>query len=162
MKTLSGFTLIELVVTLAIMATVLMLAMPLTGSWVDSATVVESKALLQQAYSRTRATALANPGGVAGEGVAAYMCLVDSKIYVQSATLTTCGEINAETNIKFDWVGNLKPNVAVDTSQRATFVCMGMSNLGMPISGALNGATCTTDKILTVTKGEQSDEKTLY
>lgn len=155
MKTLSGFTLIELVVTLAIMATVLMLAMPLTGSWVDSATVVESKALLQQAYSRTRATALANPGGVAGEGVAAYMCLVDSKIYVQSAILATCGATG------YAWVGSLKTNVAI-TSQPATFVCMGMSNLGMPISGALNGATCTTDKILTVTKGEQSDEKTLY
>lgn len=159
MKAQSGFTLIELMVTLTIMVMIMMVALPLTQSWVNSSTVMETKALLQQAYGRTRGLALANQTGNTTGGAAAYMCVTNSKIYVQRAnsdgSLGTCGATG------FSWVGDIKASATITTSEPATFVCMGMSNLGIPVSNGSSGA-CTTDKLLTVTKGGESNAKTLY
>ena len=159
MKSQSGFTLIEIVVTLSIMGLIMMTALPLTQSWVNSAVVLETKALLQQAYGRTRAIALANKAMVTADGAAAYMCVSSTKIYVQVAqtdgSLGTCGSTG------FTWAGDVKANTTITTSAPASFVCMGLSNLGTPVSSAMSGI-CTTDKILTVTKGGESNAKTLY
>ena len=164
MKSQSGFTLIEIVVTLSIMGLIMMTALPLTQSWVNSAVVLETKALLQQAYGRTRAIALANQAMAVADGAAVYMCVNNSKIYVQvpnpDGSLGTCGPTGS-TDTRIIWAGDVKTNTTITTSTSANFVCMGLNNLGTPISNALSG-TCTTDKLLTVTKGGDSNAKTLY
>lgn len=159
MKSHSGFTLIELLVTLTIMGVIMLVSLPLTQTWVNNSAVTETKALLQQAYSRTRALALTNRAINIAGGAAAYLCISGSKMYVQVArtdgSLGTCGSSG------YSWTGEMKSGITITTSAAATFSCMGLSNLGIPVSNTSTGV-CTTDKVLTVTKGSESNAKALY
>ncbi|MCD9030605.1 type II secretion system GspH family protein [Luteimonas sp. Y-2-2-4F] len=59
-----GFTLIELVVTIAIMAMLLLVGMPFTRDWVEGARQLQARSQLQEAVSQARAMALRNPSGL--------------------------------------------------------------------------------------------------
>lgn len=157
MKTRSqGFTLIELMITLVILVLLLMSTVPLTQSWVNSASVMQAKTLLQQAYGRTRGLALANPAGISDGGASAYLCVVNSKIYVQPISAATCGTGSI-------WSGDIQASASITVGTGTTnFVCMGLSNLGLPVDLTLAGDDCTTDKTLKVSKGSEQNDKALY
>lgn len=152
-----GFTLVELMVTLVILVLLLMTAVPLTQSWINSASVMETKTLLQQAYGRTRGLALANPAGISDGSASAYLCVLNSKIYVQPISAATCGTGSV-------WSGDIKASasITVGTTGTTNFICMGLSNLGLPVALTLAGGACTTNKTLKVTKGSEQNDQALY
>ena len=59
-----GFTLIELMVTLAILALLLLVAAPLAGDWASGTRTHQGRATLVQAYAQAKALALRNPCGI--------------------------------------------------------------------------------------------------
>lgn len=59
-----GLTLVELMVTLAITAALMLAVVPLIGGWVEGAQVADARGKLVQAFGQARALALRNPDGV--------------------------------------------------------------------------------------------------
>jgi prepilin-type N-terminal cleavage/methylation domain-containing protein len=154
-QTQRGVTLIELVVGIAIMAAVMLTAVPLTSSWVDSSIVTETKASLQKAFSKTKTISLENSAHITDGTAAAYMCVLSGVVYVHSISQGTCG-------INPIWKTVIKGNVALSVSG-ASFNCIGLNNIGLPVALTLpNGNVCTVSKVITVRKADISDEKTLY
>ena len=63
MKRAAGFTLIELMVTVAIMAVLALAGMPFAKSWMESNRQMQVRNLLWEGIAQSRAVALRNPGG---------------------------------------------------------------------------------------------------
>ncbi len=68
-----GFTLVELMVTLAVMAVLAAVGTPFARQWIDSNRQMQARNLMWEAVSQTRALALRNPGQVAGSAPAARL-----------------------------------------------------------------------------------------
>lgn len=69
----TGFSLIELMVTLAVMAVLALAGMPFTLQWIDSNRQMQARNLLWEAVSQTRSLALRNPEHVTGAAVSARL-----------------------------------------------------------------------------------------
>ncbi len=78
----AGMSLIELMVTVAIVTVLALLSLPLTQAWVDNAHLNYAEDTLYEGYSTARALALQNPGNVTGPAVAASLVLVDNTLQV--------------------------------------------------------------------------------
>lgn len=63
----AGFTLIELMVTLAIAALVLMAGMPFGVQWSDNNRQMQARSVLWEAVGEARARAMRNPDGLAAD-----------------------------------------------------------------------------------------------
>jgi type IV pilus assembly protein PilA len=70
-----GFTLIELMVTIAIVALLALVSAPMALSWVNGARVADARAKLTQGFGKAKALALRNPGQVTGAAAAASLVL---------------------------------------------------------------------------------------
>lgn len=57
----SGFTLIEMMITITVMCLLMLVAVPLVNDWIYSAQTREGRSKLVQAYGTTKALALRNP-----------------------------------------------------------------------------------------------------
>ncbi len=68
-----GFTLVEMMVTLAIIAFLGLTAVPLTQQLIHSAHVENTDAQLMQAIAAARSLAMRNPGGMTGDSPAAQI-----------------------------------------------------------------------------------------
>ncbi len=69
-----GFTLIELMITIALFGLLLFVGVPLTQSWTNSSYQRDAAGLLKQGISRAKATALRNQGAVQDTAPAAVLC----------------------------------------------------------------------------------------
>jgi len=69
----TGFSLIELMVTLAVMAVLALAGVPFTLQWIDSNRQMQARNLLWEAVSQTRSLALRNPEHVTGAAVSARL-----------------------------------------------------------------------------------------
>lgn len=62
-RRLGGFSLVELLVVTAIVAVLVLVAMPFTRGWNDEASVAEGKSMFKRAVGKAQAVALRNPLG---------------------------------------------------------------------------------------------------
>ena len=81
-----GFTLIELMVTLAILAMLLLMAAPLAADWVHGARTLQARGTLVQGFENAKALALRNPCAIdSGGTVVTFKASVqDGRIALQS------------------------------------------------------------------------------
>lgn len=70
-KVMLGFSLIELMITVALIAILAVIGVPYTASWVHQAAVQETESSLRSAYGKAKAVAMRNPTGVTAAGAAA-------------------------------------------------------------------------------------------
>lgn len=78
----AGFTLIELMVTIAILALLLLLAMPFTRHWVDGVKQMRTRNLLVEGVGQARALALRNPDQRRADQAAVTLRRVDGELRV--------------------------------------------------------------------------------
>lgn len=135
----------------------MLVAAPLTASWVDSARVNETQGLFQQAFSRAKALALRNANGVTASEAAAALCQNGSILYVYSGTPASCG---ASTYV---WQGVIPGDGTTQIRlDSATFSCLALNNAGIPVTATIGAATCTPGSSYTISKGVQNVSKTLF
>lgn len=83
MRLQHGFTLVELMVTIAILGILLALGLPLTSAWIDRSKVDNAAASLKTAIFDARVNALRNPNNRSNNVVATRVCIAaDNEINV--------------------------------------------------------------------------------
>lgn len=133
MKRATGYTLVELMVTLAVMAVLAAAGTPFAPSWMESNRQVQARNLMWEPVSQARAVALRNPGEVVQGSVSAKLQRSGNTLQVLRA-----GSDSAL------WTGEL-PNGA--TTQLATAAgsasgdlsCVAFNNRGQRVT---TGGSC--------------------
>jgi prepilin-type N-terminal cleavage/methylation domain-containing protein len=72
-RRVAGFSLVELMVTFAVMAVLALAAMPFARGWIDGNRQMQARNLMWEAVSQTRALALRNPENVGLDAVSARL-----------------------------------------------------------------------------------------
>lgn len=160
----TGFTLVELMVTLLLAAVLVGVGAPLGMRWADSASVTSAQAQLQHGFSIARALALQNAGQSAltlGASPAAVMCVDDAsvRVYVGSA----CGG-------SASWSGGLGQGLAVRlggsgasaTASSSNIVCLPLSAAGLLTAGASGCGSVASSTTYTISKGLANVSKSFY
>ncbi len=140
-----GFTLIELMITIAVFGLLLLVGVPLTQSWTNSGYQRDAAGLLKQGISRAKSIALRNQGAVQDTAPAAVLCRSGQslKLYSLSAAI----DCTATTPI---WSTSL-PSAAVIQTGGVDLVCIAFNNRGFAVSSG----SCTTTTVQ-VTAGSES------
>jgi len=126
----AGMTLIEIAITMTIVAMLLLAAIPFTLVWARTARVNEAKTILQQGYDLSKALALRNSAGATAQTAAAGMKLA-------GATLIVCtGDPTNATTCTVGAGGSVKWQTTLPVNTTATFgsgQTLGLDNTGMPL-----------------------------
>ncbi|MCD9088309.1 prepilin-type N-terminal cleavage/methylation domain-containing protein [Stenotrophomonas sp. SY1] len=100
-RRVAGFSLVELMVTLAVIAVLAAAGTPFARSWIDSNRQMQARNVMWEAVSQTRAIALRNPGQVAGDDASA-------RLQRDGRTLQV---LNTDDAVL--WTGQLPANAAI-------------------------------------------------
>lgn len=135
-----GTTLIELAVTLALFAFLVLLAVPLGHAWVQSAHQRDASGMLTEGLGRAKALALRNSMGLTDQTLPVAMaCLVGGKIEVASATKdgADCGQGGS-------WSAKLPFDVSiVEATSQSAFQCVAYNERGVALAATIGPIQCT-------------------
>ncbi|MCY1278644.1 hypothetical protein D9M68_217700 [compost metagenome] len=84
-----GFTLIEMLVVLALLGAFAMLAVPFASGWTARARLNVAESTWQEAYGRAKAAALRNRHGIHGAQAASVLCVSGPALEVRVASSPT-------------------------------------------------------------------------
>lgn len=157
----AGFSLIELVIGIAIMGLLAAMGVPMTRNWVLSHEVQDSKSITRLGLEHARATALRNSAGLQdAEEAAAIVCLSQSTLSLYQASgissPATCGSGSVL------WTAQVSADLTIGNSSDA-LKCFAYTSRGLPVdpSEAGGSETCTTSGSVTIAKGGLSDTLTI-
>lgn len=135
-----GFTLIEVMVVIGLVAFLLTLGVPLAREWVLSAHQREAAGTLSEALGRAKALALRNPQGLTDQTLpAAAMCLTAGKLVVvpAAAQKTTC-------DTKAEWTRPLSPDATIVLTQtNIPFQCVAYNERGVALVTTVSNLSCS-------------------
>jgi prepilin-type N-terminal cleavage/methylation domain-containing protein len=135
----SGFTLIELAVTLGVMAFLLLVGLPFLSGWVDGVRQLRARNQVLEGMGQVRALALRNPGALAeGQPIATLrrvgndlqVMLVGVEMPVWSATLDDKVQLMSTS---------ARGIAGIDANgEGQAFRCVAFNSRGMRLPGAAN------------------------
>ena len=139
-----GFTLIELIVTLAILAMLLLMAAPLAADWVHGARTLQARGTLVQGFENAKALALRNPCADPNATGTPAAAALEAKIEGTTVTLNVlalpqgvsgCALLGARPNPQWtarlpDGVGLTLNGTLLTTS--STPLTVNLDNRGLP------------------------------
>ncbi|HKT26595.1 prepilin-type N-terminal cleavage/methylation domain-containing protein [Dyella sp.] len=136
-----GFTLIELMVTIALVAFLLTIGIPLAREWVLSAHQRDSAGKLTEALGRAKALALRNQQGLTDQSLpTAAVCLSGQQLSVVGADTNkqvTCAN-------QADWTAQISSDASVvRTATNIPFQCAAYNERGVLLSVSLASLACT-------------------
>ena len=173
-----GFTLIELMIGIAIMAMLLLAAAPFTKSWVDSTRQMRARSNLIEAVGHARSLAMRNPQArPAGEPIAAVLyqaeanalCVVERQDGSWSATSClaagkSCTDADAGKKAAgVAWLGCIVgagDDLALKTQAGSDFACAAYDSRGrQQAAGDLAGTGCVApgSAAVAITVGNQEE-----
>ena len=136
-----GFTLIELMVTLAILAMLLLMAAPLAADWVHGARTLQARGTLVQGFENAKALALRNPGADPNATGTPAAAALEAKIEGTTVTLNVlaqggsgCALLGARPNPQ--WTARLPDGVGLTLNgtllTTGTPLTVNLDNRGLP------------------------------
>lgn len=124
---LRGFSLVELMVTLAIVALLALVALPFSARWMDSDRQLQARGTLTEGVGHARALSLRNPGGIAHGAPAACLRLAAGNV-LEVARLAV-DQACAEGTVV--WDGRLGASIALREPGTGTpFQCVAFDSRG--------------------------------
>lgn len=135
-----GFTLIELMVVLAILATLLAAGMPFTRNWVKSNQQIQTRNVVQNALAQARALALRNPGLATSDTAATELRLQVHSDGTQTLGLFPAGAATAV------WSATLPATASIQLyagNALAPLTCVAFDNRGQRLADATGCTTST-------------------
>ncbi|KJS04369.1 MAG: hypothetical protein VR73_14585 [Gammaproteobacteria bacterium BRH_c0] len=151
-----GFTLIELMITVALIAILAMAAVPFTASWLHATQVQTAGANLEQAFAKAKALALRNPAGVTGSDSAASVKLSGSTVIVCAGAPGDAGCVVGGGAVA--WQGDVTGGVTIQLAG-AALTSIVFDNSGQAIDASGN-ALAILD--VDIAKGAASHDAHLY
>lgn len=159
MKRQLGFTLVELMIVIAVLAFLILATVPLTGAWVQSADVTEVHGDFTEAVGRAKAAAMRNSPAITGNNPVTAICISNTKVLSvlenNGANTPNC---TANTGKKL-WSTQLDTDVNF-TSAGAAVSCMCFDNKGLLTTQACAGCLSVTN--FTVASGSENDTVYIY
>jgi type IV pilus assembly protein PilA len=139
-RSTAGLTLIELMVTLALFAFLILIGLPLTRGWVQSAHQRDALGMMTEGLGRAKALAMRNPQGFTSQAVpVAVACLVVGKVSVVAA-----GTSGVDCSQASDWNAQLPSDASVvQTQGGTTFQCAAYNERGIALAVSVGSLTCT-------------------
>lgn len=144
-----GFSLIELLVSLALLAFFITLAVPFTNTWSNNTKLHEAESLLRQGVGRAKALAQRNELGITGSQTAAILCQDSTTAVLKLYQAATC----TGTPV---WSAQLPTAVNI-TNGETLFSCLAISNRGLPVASN----SCNVTSTYTLSIGGESDTVTI-
>ena len=130
-----GFTLIELMIALALVAILATVAAPYTASWMHTAQVQTTVANLEQAYAKAKALALRNSAGVTGRDPAASVKIIGNAMIVCAGEPGGAGCALGGGDLI--WLGDVTDGVSIQWGG-APLTAIAFDNSGQAIDGSGN------------------------
>ena len=153
-KLYNGFTIVELLVTIAITALIITLA-NYNSNWVVMANLSQAKALTEQAVSKTRSVSLMNPSGISDTTPSASLCLTtDSSTHIatlkvrQLSTSSTNTAVCSDSNSTLIWQTQFPTNSYANTDSTTSFACLAFNNRGQYITSSNGDSSCLSPEAL--------------
>jgi len=156
-----GFSLIELVIGIAIMGLLAAMGVPMTRNWVLSHEVQDSKSITRLGLDHARAAALRNSAGLQdATEAAAIVCLTQSTLSLYQASSISSPAACGSGDVL--WTARVSAAVTVGTATDA-LKCFAYTSRGLLIdpSDASGSDHCTTSGNLTIAEGGLSDTLTI-
>ena len=156
----SGFSLIELIITVVIIGILASVAIPSFKSSLDQSDLSEAQAVLKQAVGRAKAQALRNVNGKSGNAAVMRVCLTGSVVSLHedadTATEATCSSDPI-------WKNEIDSKITVKVGA-SDFSCLCFNNKGRIANSTACSATpsCSIESDFTLTLGTQTLETEVF
>lgn len=154
-----GFTLIEVLITVALVGIIAVVASPLTGSIMSGSRISEAEGVLNQAVGKAKAIALRNHMGAMSDAPVAAVCISNTnQLTVEqgdSGTSPSCSTGDGS----IVWTAQMNSDVAIKTSESgapSVVSCMCFSNKALLTSSSCSGCISNTNFQLSI--GSQPPE----
>lgn len=144
----AGFSLVELMVTVAIMLLLALSTTPFTRAWADKAAVQQTQGQMRQALAQLRSQALRN-GSAASSGPAAVLISLQGRLCVFSG---------APATLSCDAAGWSAAPQATITVNDAASQCLALDSAGLPLSSTIGETACTTNFVYKISRGTESPD----
>lgn len=135
-----GFTLIELMIGVAIMAMLLLLAMPFTRDWIDSNRQLQARSVLWEAIAHARAIALRNPSGVADSAMLASSLQRNGTLLqvtaADSDAVLWSGNVPDSAVLKLAGTSDFADVASFNGSPNEAFACLAFNSRGQHLAAA--------------------------
>jgi type II secretory pathway pseudopilin PulG len=141
-----GVSLIEMMVTIAIMMLLALAVAPFSASWGAQAYMRQSQTLLMQGMSQLKALALRNPSA-SSAGASAVMISIPGKLCVASGVPAALNCTAAA------WTSNPPASIQVNGADSQ---CVALDSAGMPIAAIVAGTVCGTALSFRVSRGSET------
>ncbi|WP_428240330.1 pilus assembly FimT family protein [Gynuella sp.] len=120
-----GFSLVELMIAIAIMSILMIMGAPLTRAWVANAHIAHAQNVLAEGYATARALSLKNPLGVKGDNEVASLTI--------NGQLLSASYRDAYGTVNTVWQGNIDTDVTLVLTESVCGDTLQLNNLGVAL-----------------------------
>lgn len=155
MKKTRGYSLIEVLIVLAILAAVVLLAAPLSGTWIADANIQESEGQLKEAIGKAKSIALRNQMMAQGDAPVAAICIdTEHMLTVRKGATDTPPSCAATPAGEQVWQAQINKKVVIKNAGTA-LSCLCFNNKGLVTkTGTCTACAGNTTFILNVGSGD--------
>lgn len=155
----SGFSIIELMVVLALLAVTLAKGIPFTVEWINSSRVATASSVMVEAVGLAKAQALRNPVGMINAGAISAVCLDNGQVQVVAAANEN-SPAGCANSSKMLWAQNISPNLNI-LAEDNSFECLCFdSKARFNTTASCDG--CSRSSAFTLSLGGSSDSVEIY
>lgn len=154
-----GFTLVEVMVVVTLVAILCVAGSPFTRAWTTNSEIVTAKGVLSQAVSRAKSLAMRNQLGIDTGQSAAAICLdSNKKLEVRYASVTGTSNVNCNVNVgTVNWKSSVSTNITLKNSSN-TLSCLCFDSKGQPNNTASGCTSCASSTTITISASGVEDE----
>ena len=179
-----GFSLIELLITIAIIAFLAMVALPMTSAWIDGPDVTRAQTNFTRAYSLAKNIAIREGAAVTANGATSALCLFNNNGTQSISVRSQSGDVGDNARTAADcnnppadpeqeiFSAELRSGVTIQygaAGALTNFSCVCFTSNGAiaPIASTANCAACLDGNVainnqFTFTKGSVNETATLF
>lgn len=141
MRLSSGFTFVEILIAVALVATMAVTAISMGDGWTSNAESVNTKGVLTQAIGRAKSSAMRNGNKIAETNSAVAVCLTSGKVEVREAGGTVASAHCEANGGTMSWSAKIGTSLSIKANNQ-TLSCLCFSTRGQLITSSSNCSSC--------------------